>query len=132
MLLRRGSAPPNERPDACGVRRVMSPRRPPIVGSVASWSREMVVAAPVRFELNTGSIVPTTVTLSFKTGFTLNVRSVAAPRLTVMLSCVDGWNAAAAPPLTAGDTITVYGPPTRMFGMTKRPSARDTDSYDVP
>ena len=42
----------------------MSVMRPEMVGSVASSSRVTAVAAPVRPELNTGSLVPTTVIVS--------------------------------------------------------------------
>ena len=65
MLLARLSWPAIEPlPPYCGVRRVMSVMRPVIVGSVARSSRITAVAAPVRPELNTGSLWPTTVIVS--------------------------------------------------------------------
>ena len=77
MLFARLSWPakvPN--PPYCGVRRVMSVMRPEIVGSEARSSRVTAVAAPVRFELNTGSITPTTSTLS-ETAATFMVNSMS-------------------------------------------------------
>ena len=67
MLLARLSWPANvPLPPYCGVRRVMSVMRPEIVGSDARSSRVTAVAAPVRPELNTGSLWPTTVIVSAK------------------------------------------------------------------
>src|SRR6188768_1145284 len=130
MLFRRLSVPENDSvPPDCGVRRVMSFSRPDTVGSFANWSRETVVDAPVRAELKTGSVWPDTVISSFTIGCTVNDRSVALPRLTVMLSCVCAWNTF---PPGFGPTTTEYGPPTRMFGMMNRPSSRVTVSYGVP
>ena len=51
-------------PPYCGDSRVMSLMRPETVGSVASSSRSTAVDAPVCDELNTGSVWPTTVTVS--------------------------------------------------------------------
>ena len=59
----------------------------------------------------------------------MNWRSVATPRLTVTFSWICGSNAAPAPQCA---TVTVYGPPTRMPGIEKRPSARVAASYVVP
>ena len=84
MLLARLSWPANEPlPPYCGVRRVMSVMRPEIVGSVARSSRVTAVAAPVRLELNTGSLWPTTVIVSDDVA-TLRVksRSWVTPRFT--------------------------------------------------
>ena len=55
-------------PPACGVNRVIDSSRPVIVGSVASVSRLMLVAAPVRSELNAGSDCAVTVTLFLDDG----------------------------------------------------------------
>ena len=65
MLLARLSWPPTEPPAPyCGVSLAISVMRPEIVGSVARSSRITEVAAPERVVLNTGSEVPTTVTVS--------------------------------------------------------------------
>src|SRR3954463_3718063 len=87
MLLERLSWPANEPlPPYCGVNRVMSVIRPEMVGSTANSSRLTAVAAPVRPELNTGSLWPTTVIVS-ETLATLspNVRSCVTPKLTLTL-----------------------------------------------
>jgi len=79
------SMPPNPPfPLYCGESRVISLMRPVIVGSAPSSSRVTAVAAPVRDELNTGSLWPTTVIVSATAAsLSVNVRSVATPRLTV-------------------------------------------------
>ena len=84
MLLARLSWPANvPLPPYCGVRRVMSVMRPLIVGSVARSSRVTAVAAPVRPELNTGSLWPTTVIVSETLAtFSEKSRSWVTPRLT--------------------------------------------------
>ncbi len=65
MLLSRLSCPANDMVlPACGVSRVIDSSRPVIVGSVASVSRLMLVAAPVRSELNAGSDCAVTRTCS--------------------------------------------------------------------
>jgi hypothetical protein len=117
MLFARLSWPAIEPlPPYCGVRRVMSVMRPEMVGSVASSSRVTAVAAPVRPELKTGSLVPTTVIVS-ETEATLRpkTRSCVTPRLTERLFFASVVNPGI-------DAVTVYGPPTLMPGMTNRPS----------
>src|SRR5574341_28724 len=54
-----------------------------------------------------------------------NARSVAAPRERKLL--VFTWL-----PYPMSETVTVYGPPTRMPGMVKRPSERVRAEYVVP
>src|SRR3954470_4840491 len=127
MLLARLSWPANEPlPPYCGVRRVMSVMRPEIVGSVARSSRITAVAAPVRPELNTGSLCPTTVMVSATLAILREKsRSWVTPRLTDML-----FFASDVKP--GSDAVTVYGPPTRMPGITKRPSACGTASWVLP
>ena len=113
-------------PPYCGVRRVMSVMRPVIVGRVARSSRMTAVAAPVCDELNTGSLVPTTVIVSaIVATFSENSTSCATPSASVMLFFTSVVN-----PLNCA--VTEYGPPTRMPGIVKRPSACVTASYDVP
>ena len=103
-------------PPYCGDRRAMSLILPETVGSVASSSRSTAVAAPVCVELNTGSLRPTTVTVSaIVATFSLNSRSVAVPRLTVTFSFTSLLN-------PVRDAVTLYGPPTLMPGRLKRPS----------
>ena len=88
MLFARLSWPAIEPlPPYCGVRRVMSVMRPEMVGSVASSSRVTAVAAPVRPELNTGSLVPTTVIVSaIDATFSANGTSCATPSCSETLS----------------------------------------------
>src|SRR5206468_8324679 len=91
-----------------------------------SSSRVTAVAAPVRFELNTGSLTPTTVTSSAMAAtFNVKSRSCATPRLSEMFSFTSVLN-----PVSAA--LTRYGPPTRMPGMKNRPSPRVIASYVVP
>ena len=115
MLFRRLSCPANDSvPPDCGVRRVMSFRRPEIVGSVASVSRLSDVAAPVRSELKTASDCAVTVTSS-AIDRTMKSRSVATPRLTTMFVLrlrLEGRRLVG--PFA---TVTEYGPPTRMPGI---------------
>ncbi len=57
-----------------------------------------MVAAPVRVELNTSEVDAVTVTVSVTAmARTVIGRSVATPRFTVTLSCVDGSNAVPVP-----------------------------------
>src|SRR5262249_59793523 len=110
----------------CGVRRVMSVMRPEMVGSVARSSRITAVAAPVCDVLNTGSLDPTTVIVSeIVATFSENSRSCATPSDSERLFLTSVVN-----PLNCA--VTVYGPPTRMPGIVKRPSPWVTASYDVP
>src|SRR5436190_1540315 len=126
MLFSRLSCPAKFEPLACGVRRVMSPIRPEMVGSVASSSLVTAVAAPVRFELNTGSLTPTTTMSSAMAAtFSVKSRSCATPRLRETFSFTSVLN-----PLT--DALTRYGPPTRIPGMKNRPSPCVMVSYLVP
>ncbi len=109
MLFSRLSWPANDMPPPdWGVSRVTEDIDWEIVGSVARVSRLSVVAAPVLFEPNTGSEVPTTVTSSEAvTAFRLSTRSVATPRFRNTPSSVWGWN-------PCSSALTVYGPPTLM------------------
>ncbi len=117
MLFARLSWPTNvPLPPYCGDSRVMSVMRPETVGSEARSSRVIAVAAPVCVELKTASLVPTTVTVSATAaGFSEKLRSSATPSDSVMLL----WTSVANP---VSEAVTVYGPPTRMPGMTNRPS----------
>ena len=84
------------------------------------------VAAPVRFELNTGSLTPTTTMSSAMAAtFSVKSRSCATPRLRETFSFTSVLN-----PLT--DALTRYGPPTRIPGMKNRPSPCVMVSYLVP
>ena len=90
---------------ACGVKRVMSPIFPVIVGSDASVSRDSAVAAPVRVELKTVSDCAVTVTVSvIAICRTVRARSVLTPRLIITSSRLSGANAAAPVPENA--TVT--------------------------
>ena len=84
-------------PPYCGVRRVMSVMRPETVGSDARSSRRTAVAAPVRFELNTGSRRPMTVidssTATFPS-FIIEVGRRAERDQDVLHVC--GWNPASS------------------------------------
>ena len=95
MLLSRESCPAKDiRPPDCGVSRVTFSRRPLMFGRFDKSERLMVVAAPVRFDENTGSVWPVTVTCSETAMvFTSIARSVATPRLTVTFSIVFGAKA---------------------------------------
>ena len=127
-LFARLSCPTNvPDPPYCSVMRVMSVMRPDTVGIAARTSRETDVAGPVRPELNTASAaVPTTVTASDTPAiFSWKDRSRPMPRLTVMLS----WTSGLKPESSA---VILYGPPTRIPGMTNRPSPCVTASYFVP
>jgi hypothetical protein len=131
MLFMRLSSPAKLLPLDCGVRRVTSLRRPDNVGSSWISSRRTVVAAPVCAELKTGSVCAVTVTVSCTAmARTVIGTSVATPRFTVTSVCVNGSNA--APPVPVNATVTVYGPPTRMLRIEKRPSARVVASYVLP
>jgi hypothetical protein len=100
----------------------MSVMRPVIVGSDARSSRITAVAAPVCDELNTGSLVPTTVIVSeIDATFSVNSRFCVTPRLSERLF----WTAVVKPVSAA---LAVYGPPTRIPGMVNRPSACVTAS----
>ena len=94
MLLARLSWPPTEPPAPyCGVSLAISVMRPEIVGSVARSSRITEVAAPERVVLNTGSEVPTTVTVSATpAGFSEKSRSWVTPSVSVMLFRTSGEN----------------------------------------
>src|SRR5688500_4481342 len=116
-------------PPDWGVSRVMLSRRPWRAGSVARASRVICVAAPVRSELKTASEVGAVTVTSTAIERTMKSRSVATPRLTMMSS----WVCASNPDAPAvGATVTLYGPPTRMFSSEYRPSGRVVVSYVVP
>ena len=88
------SAPAKDPPPPYwGVSLVNESRRFDSVGSVASVSREMAVAAPVRAELNTASDCATTVTSSVTASVrSVSVRSLVTPRLTNTSLVTAGWN----------------------------------------
>jgi hypothetical protein len=82
-----------------------------MVGSVARSSRVTDVAAPVCCELKIGSVAPMTVIVSETAAiFSVKLRSVDAPRLTLTSSFTSFAN-----PLSAA--VILYGPPTRIPGM---------------
>ena len=98
----------------------MSVMRPETVGSVARSSRMTAVAAPVRPELNTGSLDADDRD-GFGDGGDLEIEGdvlgdAEAQRHVVAFDLGDEARQRA---------VTVYGPPTRMPGMTNRPSACD-------
>src|SRR5262245_856868 len=130
MLLARLSwptkEPPNGPPLYWGERRVNESSLSESVGSVASTSRLTVVAAPVARELNTGSVPAVTVISSVTLAtFKVRFKSLATPSARKTSLVVWGWN-----PLS--ETVTVYGPPMRMPGMSNLPSPREVASYFVP
>jgi hypothetical protein len=123
MLFIRPSWPAILLPFDCGVRRVTSVSRPLRVGRVAISRRVTAVAAPVRYELNTGSSCADTVMLSCTAiAATAKLTSVDTPRL--MRISVLVWGSNAVPPCPVKAAVTLYGPPTRMPGIVYRPSAR--------
>ena len=70
----------------------MSVRRPVTVGSVAMSSRWTAVAAPVRFDENTGSVFAVTVTDSDAATLpSVMVRSDDTPSETLTSRMVCGW-----------------------------------------
>ena len=100
----------------------MSVMRPDTVGSEPRSSRVIAVAAPVWLVLNTGSDWPTTVIVSATAAtFSLKLRSVVVPRLTVTSPSVSPVN-------PVSEAVTLYGPPTRTPAMKNRPSACVTPS----
>src|SRR5437867_7121082 len=131
MLLNRLSWPANENPKDIGlywgVSRRRSSTRRLMVGRWVICVEEIVVAAPVRPELNTELFVAATVTgsNSILACASTNRRSAVTPNVNWIWPCTSRrW------PTTA--TVTRYGPPTRMPGMVNRPSARVTALYAVP
>ncbi len=131
MLFNRLSWPANENPKDMGlywgVSRSKSSTRRLMVGRRSICAGEMVVAAPVREELNTGLLVAVTVTGSNSTlAFpSTNRRSAVPPNVRWIWSCSSRrW------PTTV--TVTRYGPPTRMPEMVNLPSVRVTAAYVVP
>ena len=122
MLLSRLSWPTNEPPNGpseyWGLRRAKSLIRSRMVGRFCRTSRLTAVAAPVRAELNTSDVCAVTVTSSVMAAWLrVSWRSVATPRLTITSLTDCGWK-----PVSVA--VTLYGPPTRMPGSEKRPSAR--------
>ncbi len=94
MLFIRLSCPANvpELP-YCGVNRVMSLIRPDTVGRTAISLRFTAVAAPVRVELNTALVSPTTVTVSATVATaSLNGMSWTTPSVSEMPFCAADWN----------------------------------------
>jgi len=93
-------------------------RRDGYATAVAELEEGLIaVAAPVRWELNTGSATPTTSTVS-ATAATFSAKSTSCvmPSDRAMLSLLSSVK-------PASDAVTLYGPPTRMPGMKNRPSA---------
>ena len=115
VLLKRESCPANDVPldDACGVRRVKSGIVRLIVGSVPSAARGTSVAAPVRAAVSGPGAAPSTVTAERRvaTGLSATETSVRLPSSRVRSSRVSGAKPRAR-------TVTRYGPPIRMPGIT--------------
>ena len=118
MLFNRLSCPANDEPLDWGVRRVKSVIVRPMVGKAAIASFGMVVDAPVMRELSAPPVAVTCTPVNVTaTVLSSKLTSVDEPRVTSR----PFWTLRSYPSATA---VTAYGPPTRMAGIRKRPSAR--------